>query len=310
MDHTGIKASMDSADWSKLVLLSVLWGGAFFLVEIALDAFSPWLIVAARMTIAALLLWLIVLAKRYPVPAAASVWLLFVGTGLLNNVIPLLLIAWAQTEITAGLAAILIATTPVIGVALAGLFLRDEPITRRKLAGTVVGFLGVAILIGPAVWSGFGRNVIAQLAVLAAAVSFALAGVCGRRFATVGVHPMTAAAGQLLASAVVALSLLFIFEGSVAVSAGKPSAWAALAALALLSTALGYVIYYDLLQSAGAVNLLQVNLLLPATAILLGTVVLGERLDVWQMLGLVVIVSGLVILDGRAWQRPRARTGD
>ena len=126
MDDVGIKTTMDAAAWSKLVLLSMLWGSAFFLVEIALVDFSPLFIVAARMTIAALLLWLIVLAKSYPVPAAASVWLLFVGTGLLNNVIPLLLIAWAQTEITAGLAAILIATTPVIGVVVAGLARCEE----------------------------------------------------------------------------------------------------------------------------------------------------------------------------------------
>ena len=187
MRNADIKTTMDAGDWSKLILLSVLWGSAFFLVEIALVAFSPLFIVAVRMAIATILLWMVVFAKGYSIPTAASVWLMFFGAGLLNNVIPLSLIAWAQTEITAGLAAILTATTPVIGVVLAGLFLRDEPVTRRKLAGTIVGLVGVAVLIGPAVWSGFGRNAVAQLAVFAAAVSFALASIVGRRFAAMGI---------------------------------------------------------------------------------------------------------------------------
>ena len=307
MQHTPIKSTMDAADWSKLVLLSVLWGSAFFLVEVALVAFSPLFIVAVRLAIAASILWVIVLAKGYPIPAAGPVWLMFFGIGLLNTVIPLLLISWSQTAITAGLASILTAATPVIGVVVAGLLLRDEPVTRRKLIGTIVGLIGVAVLVGPAAWTGIGHNLIAQLAVLLAAVMFALAGVYGRRFASLGIHPMTAAAGQLLASAIVMLPALLIFEGLSSLAVTNATAWLAVAGLAVFSTAMAYVVYYSILRSAGAVNLSLVNLLLPATAILLGSSFLGEKLQFWQLAGLAVILAGLVILDGRAW-RPRSRT--
>ena len=129
---------MDAADWSKLVLLSVLWGSAFFLVEVALVAFSPLFIVAVRLAIAASILWVIVLAKGYPIPAAGPVWLMFLGIGLLNTVIPLLLISWGQTVITAGLAAILTAATPVIGVVVAGT--SDLPVAREAaLCAEVMG---------------------------------------------------------------------------------------------------------------------------------------------------------------------------
>jgi drug/metabolite transporter (DMT)-like permease len=170
MRNANIKTTMGSAEWSRLVLLSVLWGGAFFFVEIALLSFSPLLLIAVRFSMATLLVWIIVFAKGYPLPGSSSAWLAFLGSGLLNNVIPLILIVWSQTIITAGLAAILTAATPIIGVALAGLGLRDEPITRPKIAGTTLGLIGVGILIGPAALAGINTNLLAQLAVLGAAV--------------------------------------------------------------------------------------------------------------------------------------------
>ncbi|MGI9200875.1 MAG: DMT family transporter [Woeseiaceae bacterium] len=303
MRKTVIKTNMGSAEWSRLVLLSMLWGSAFFLVEIALLSFSPLLLIAVRFSMATLLVWLIVFAKGYALPRNASAWLAFLGSGLLNNVIPLILIVWSQTVITAGLAAILTAATPIIGVALAGLGLRDEPITRPKIAGTTLGLIGVGILVGPAAWAGLGINLLAQLAVLGAAVSFAFAGVYGRRFGTMGIHPMVAAAGQLLVSSTIMIPLALCFEDIAVLHSTRASAWAAVAALAIFSTALAYVIYFDLLERAGAVNLLLVNLLLPVTAILLGFIFLDEKLSTWQFAGMAVIWLSLAILDGRLWRR-------
>jgi drug/metabolite transporter (DMT)-like permease len=298
---------MGSAEWSRLVLLSVLWGSAFFFVEIALLSFSPLLLIAVRFSMATLLVWLIVFAKGYALPKDAAAWLAFLGSGLLNNVIPLILIVWSQTIITAGLAAILTAATPIIGVALAGLGLRDEPITRPKIAGTTLGLVGVGILVGPAAWAGSGINLLAQLAVLGAAASFAFAGVYGRRFGSMGIHPMVAAAGQLLVSSIIMVPLALYLDDISILGLANASAWAAVAALAIFSTALAYVIYFDLLERAGAVNLLLVNLLLPVTAILLGYTFLDEQLSARQLAGMAVIWLGLATLDGRLWRRLLSR---
>jgi drug/metabolite transporter (DMT)-like permease len=310
MRNANIKSRMDVAEWSTLVVLSVLWGGAFFFVEVALASFTPLLLVAVRLSIAAFVIWAIVLAKGYPVPASRSAWVVFFGMGLLNNVIPFLLIVWSQTVITAGLASILTAATPIIAVALAGLGLRDEPITQRKIAGTTLGLIGVAILIGPAAWAGLSSHHIAQLAVLVAAISFAFAGVYGRRLGSMGVHPIVAGAGQLLAASIIMIPLVLIFEDSSVLEVRSVSAWAAVGGLAVFSTALGYVLYFNLLEKVGAVNLLLVNLLLPVTAILLGSVVLGEQLHAWQILGMAVIGIGLLTMDGRLWQRLFAQSAD
>ena len=303
MAHTGIKTRMGLVEWSMLVFLSVLWGGSFFFVEIALVEFTPLIIVALRVSIAALLIWIFVLAKGYPLPRSGSIWAAFFGMGLLNNVIPFVLIVWGQTEIASGLASILNAATPIFAVIVAGLMLKDEPITRAKMVGAFLGLVGVTILIGPGAIAGLSSNLIAQLAILTAALSYAFAGVYGRRFTSMGVHPIVAAAGQLLASSVIMVLLVLVFDSPFELDMISVSVWAAVLALAVLSTALAYVVYFHLLETAGATNLLLVALLLPVTAILLGSVILGEQLYVLHFVGMAVIGLGLSVIDGRLWHR-------
>lgn len=310
MAQTSIKTTMGLAEWSTLVFLSVLWGGSFFLVEIALTNFTPLFIVALRVSIAALAIWIFALAKGLPIPKSGPVWAAFFGMGLLNNVIPFVLIVWGQTEIASGLASILNAATPIFTVIVAGFVLKDEPVTRSKVVGAVLGLLGVTILIGPGAIMGLNTNLIAQFAVLAAALSYALAGVYGRRFTSMRVNPIIAAAGQLLASSIIMIPMALVFDNPFTLDMTSARVWAAVVALAILSTALAYVLYFQLLEKAGATNLLLVTLLLPITAIFLGYAILGEQLHKLHFAGMVIIGLGLSAIDGRLWQRFTGGTTD
>jgi len=301
---------MGPTEWSALVLLSVLWGCSFFFVEIALTRLTPLLIVALRVSIAALVIWIFVLIKGYPVPGSRSVWSAFIWMGLLNNVVPFSLIVWGQTEIASGLASILNAATQIFTVIIAGIMLKDEPITPSKIVGSLLGLAGVTILIGPSAVTGFSINLAAQFAVLAAALLYAFAGVFGRRFTSMGVHPIVAAAGQLLASSVIMLPLALVFDKPFELDMPGADIWAAVIALAVFSTALAYVLYFQLLEKVGATNLLLVTLLIPITAILLGYAILGERLHILHFIGIAVIGLGLSAIDGRLWQRLFASAAD
>ena len=294
---------MGPVQWSMLLLLSMLWGGSYFFVEIALLEWSPLSIVAVRVAIATVVIWGIVLAAGLPLPTSRSAWLAFLWMGLLNNVVPFLLIVWGQKEIESGLAAILNAAAPIFSVIVAGIWLKDEPVTRPKLLGATLGLVGVAILVGPSALAGLNANLIAQLAVLGAALSYAFAGVYARRFPRMNIDPIVAAAGQLLMSSLVLIALALVFDSAGELLGSSSRVWLAVAFMAVFSTALAYILYFRLLASAGATNAILVTLLIPVTAVLLGTIALGERLQWQHFLGMTVIGLGLAVIDGRPWQR-------
>lgn len=309
MNSTAISSRMGLGQWSMLLLLSMLWGGSYFFVEIALMEWSPLLIVAVRVAIATVVIWGIVLAAGLPLPQTGSAWMAFLWMGLLNNVIPFLLIVWGQQEIESGLAAILNAAAPIFSVIVAGIWLQDEPVTRSKVLGAVLGLIGVAILIGPSALAGLDANLLAQLAVLGAALSYAFAGVYARRFPRMNIDPIVAAAGQLLMSSLVLIALALTFEAPAQLLDSSARVWMAVIFMAVFSTALAYILYFRLLASAGATNAILVTLLIPVTAILLGTIILGERLQWGHFLGMIVIGLGLSAIDGRLWTRLRRPAG-
>ncbi|MBT3347941.1 MAG: DMT family transporter [Thiotrichales bacterium] len=294
---------MGIKEWSMLIILSVLWGGSFFFVEIAVSELPTLTIVLTRVALAAVALWLFILITGIYVPSSLAVWGSFLIMGLLNNVLPFSLIVWGQTHIASGLASILNATTPLFTVLVASRLLQDEKITRSKLVGVVIGLCGTVIMIGPSVLDGIGVNVVAQLAVLGAALSYAFAGVYGRRFRAQNINPVVTAAGQVTASALVLLPVVWIIDDPASIVTPTIQAGMALAALALFSTAIAYVLYFKILASAGATNLLLVTFLIPVSAILLGTLLLGERLQLPHIVGMGIITVGLVAIDGRFWIR-------
>ena len=303
MNTAVINSRMGLMEWSMLVLLSMLWGGSYFFVEIALLEWSPLLIVAVRVVIATIVIWGIVLAMGLPVPRSRSVWIAFFWMGLLNNIFPFLLIVWGQKEIESGLAAILTAAAPIFSVIVAGVWLKDEPVTRPRLLGAVLGLIGVVILIGPGALAGLDVNLLAQLAVLAGALSYAFAGVYARRFTRMNVDPIVAAAGQLLMSSLIMILVVFMFEAPGQLIESSTRVWIAVTLMAVFSTALAYILYFRLLASAGATNAILVTLLIPVTAILLGAFILDERLEWLHFLGMAVIGFGLSVIDGRLWRR-------
>lgn len=279
--------------WLWLLSLSVLWGGSFFFAKVALSELGPFTVVFARVSLAALALALVVPLRR------DAPWPAYFAMGFLNNALPFSLIFWGQTEIASGLASILNATTPLFTLIVAHFLTVDEKIDRTKIAALLTGLSGVVVLIGPAALDA-GAALWGQAACLAAALPYAFAGVYGRRFRRMGIAPTEAAAGQVTASAVLILPIMLIVDKPWLLAA-PPSlmVYLALGGLALLSTALAYVLYFRILEVAGATNLLLVTFLIPVTAILLGALVLGERLEPRHFAGMALIGVGLALIDGR-----------
>jgi len=303
MNSANINARMGLVEWTMLVLLSMLWGGSYFFVEIALTEWSPLLIVGVRVVIASVVIWGIVLAAGLPVPRSFSAWAAFFWMGLLNNIVPFLLIVWGQKEIESGLAGILTAAAPIFSVIVAGVWLKDEPVTRPRLFGAVLGLIGVAVLIGPKALAGVDVNLLAQVAVLGAALSYAFAGVYARRFTRMNIDPIVAASGQLLMSSFIMILLVLAFDSPSELMESSAKVWISVIVMAVFSTALAYILYFRLLATAGATNAILVTLLIPVTAILLGALFLDEHLQWLHFLGMAVIALGLSVIDGRLWQR-------
>jgi drug/metabolite transporter (DMT)-like permease len=288
---------MGAAEWLLLITLSILWGGSFFFNAVALRDLPPLTVVIARVAIAAAVLWLLIALSGQRLAVRPGLWLAFFAMGALNNVIPFTLIAWGQTRIGSGLASILNATTPLFTVILAHWLTRDEPMTPARVIGVVCGLLGVAVMIGTRALEQFGLEVIAQLAVVGAAISYAFAGIFGRRFKQT--PPLITAAGQLSASALMMLPVVMFVDRPWDLTTPGPQTWGAVFGLAVFSSALAYVIYFRILARAGATNLLLVTFLIPVSALLLGISVLGEVLEARQVTGMILIALGLAAIDGR-----------
>ena len=288
---------MGSREWFFLISLSLLWGGSFFFAEIALADLPPLTLTAGRVGFAALLLLAIALLTRDYRPWTIREWSAFLAMGVLNNAIPFSLIFWGQTAIASSLAAILNATTPLFTILLAHVLTKDERLNASKGIGIVLGFLGVVVMLGPDLAEGETNAIWPQIAILGAAVSYAFAGIFGRRFKNL--PPREAARGQLTGSTLLIVPIAFLIDRPHELPLPSVSSWSALLALAFLSTALAYVLYFRILKTAGASNLLLVTFLVPVSAILLGAAFLDERLTSPQMTGMLLIAVGLGFVDGR-----------
>jgi drug/metabolite transporter (DMT)-like permease len=290
---------MTPRQWSLLGLLALLWGAAFFFSKVALAELRPFTVVLARFGLAALTMLLVVRLTGHRMPRAPGTWAGFVVLGALNNFIPFSLIAWGQVHIASGLASILNATTPLFTALVAHAW-GQERLTHHRVAGVLLGVTGVVVLIGPGALRHLGAHTWGELAIVGAAVSYAFAGVYGRRFREMpAVVPV---AGMLATSALIALPIALVLDRPWAARPGVATA-GALLGLALLSTAAGFLIYFRLLSSAGATNVMLVTLLIPVTALLLGSLILGERVGAAALAGMALIACGLLAIDGRLWPR-------
>jgi drug/metabolite transporter (DMT)-like permease len=291
--------AMTATEWGLLLALSLMWGGSFFFIGIAVKTLPPFTIVAARVSIAAALLWLAAPLSGVSIARLRGQAPALILLALLNNVAPFSLLVWSQTHLASGLVSILNATTPVFTVVVAHLFTVEEKLDPRRLGGAMIGLAGVAAMIGPALLGGFADHLVAELAALLAALSYATASVFARRFRRLGLTPIDVATGQVTASSLALLPLAALVDAPWRLAAPGGGAIAAIVALGAVSTALAYVVYFRILAGAGAINVVLVTLLAPATAILLGAVVLGESLAGRDFAGLGLIALGLAVIDGR-----------
>lgn len=298
---------MTSREWALLLTLSVLWGGSFFFVRVALDGLPPLTLVLARVGIGGLVLLGVLKAMGQAFPRSREVWVTLAVMALLNNLIPFSLIFWGQTAIPAGLAAILNATTPLFTVIVMHLLTSDEKATPPKIVGVLTGFAGVVVLIGPAAFGALDTPLWAFGACLGAAVSYAFSGLWGRRFKPLGLTPVFTAWGQLTATTLAMLPIVAIVDRPWTLAMPGWPVILAVLALAALSTALAYIIFFRILDSAGPTNLLLVTFLIPVSAILLSSLFLGERLAWTHFAGMALIGLGLAAIDGRLWKLATGR---
>jgi drug/metabolite transporter (DMT)-like permease len=297
---------MTAAEWGLLLFLSLLWGGSFFFNAVALTGVDAYTLVAVRVTLGAAFLYAVLRATGGRLPTDRAAWRDFAIMGLGNNVIPFTLIAWAQGQgIASGLASILNAATPLFTVVIAHYLTTDERMTPLRIGGILVGFAGVVVMIGGDALAKVGGHLVPELAIIAACVSYAWSAIFARRFSRRGLAPLATAAGQITASATIMVPLVLIFDAPWLHPAPNLGAVGALLGIAALSTCLAYVIYYRILATAGSVNLMLVTLLIPVTAVLLGAVLLGERLALNHFAGMAAIAIGLAAIDGRVLRRFR-----
>ncbi len=260
-------------------------------------------IVACRVAIAALLLWGVTICVGTSLPTAPTIWAALFVLALINNVIPFSLIVWGQREISSGLAAILNATVPLFTVLIAHFVTTDEKLTGPKIIGVVVGLVGVVVIIGEDALDGIGIAVLAQLAILGAALAYTLGGLYGRKIQAMGLTPLGISTGQLLASTVVLVPVALLVDEPWTLPVPGMETIAAVVALASVSTAFAYILFFRILATAGATNLMLVTFLIPVSALALGILILGEVLEARHIVGLLCIGAGLAAIDGRVLKR-------
>lgn len=297
-----VNHSMTPLEWGFLITLSVLWGGSYFFVEIALRDLPVFTIVFARLFLGGLALLAVMALAGNTTFRDRRILIACFIMGLFNNAIPFVLLVWGQAHLDSGVAALLVATTPLFTIVLAHFLTTDERMTLPRLLGIGFGILGVVMIIGVD-FSGSGKvSLLASLSCLVASLSYGIAGIFGRRLLTAGIPLLSAATGQVLTASLLLLPLVLFIDQPWKLPLPRTSSWAALLAVGLFSTALAYFLYFRILSTAGATNLLLVTLLVPVSALLLGIGILGEHLLPNQFAGMFLIGSGLIIIDGRLWR--------
>ena len=300
-----VQQSLTPSAWAQMGLLALIWGASFLSIKLGLEELPPLTLVAHRVVWAMVILWGYIWVKGLPVPHSPRLWAAFLVMGLLNNVIPFGLMAWGQQFIETGLTSIFNAGTAIFGVLVAALVFPDERLTLRKATGVGIAFFGVALAVGLDSFRAFDLRSLAQLAVIGGTLSYAIAAAWARK-TLAGLAPQVAAAGMLTGASVLILPAALLIDGTPSWPT-LPQTYAAIGYFAVLGTALAYLLYYRVLAQAGSGNAMLVTLLIPPVAIVLGAVVLDERLGPAAFAGFALLALGMVILDGRVLSRQQHR---
>jgi drug/metabolite transporter (DMT)-like permease len=295
---------MSARNWGLLLLLALLWGSSFFFYKLLVAVLPPVTVVLGRVGIAAIAMNLWLLAYGTVMPRSPRLWARFLLLGVLNTVIPFILIAWGETRITSGLASILNATTPIFMVAVAHWGTDDEKLSWGKIIGIGCGILGVAVLVGPDAFRG-ASYIWGALAVIGASCCYGFGGVYRRRFKDL--PPLVAATGQISGAAILLVPLSLGLDHPWTLPAQGPVIWMSLATIALVNTALAYFVYFKMLANVGVTYISLVTLLIPPIALLLGAAFLGESVTLQSLAGMAIIALGLLTIDGRLLSWTRAK---
>lgn len=277
-------------DLALLLVLATLWGASYSFIKLGVETIPPLTLIAARTLIAGAILLVVIRWRGLTLPRDPVIWRRFLIQACLNSAVPFTLIAWAETSVDAGLAAILNAGSPIFAFLLSLLLFRAEAAAGRKLFGVAAGMLGVCLIIGVEALSGFGRELWAQLALVAAAACYGGAALFGRNFK--GLDPIMPAAGSLICGAVILIPLSLVVDRPWTLSP-SPQSIQALLALSVFSTALAFIIYFRLIDRLGTVGTTSVAYLRVPTGVAIGVLFLGERLSATAWVGLALVIVGV-----------------
>ena len=288
---------MNNKNWTLVFLLGFLWGASFLFVEILLNYISPFMIVYLRVSLASLILILYLILSKIKFQFSFLLVFNFFIMGMLNNVFPFLLITYGQQTVSGGLASILNANTSFLTILLASLILKNEPLTKSRIIGVLIGVIGVIIVVGYGnIYDLFDKGS-GKFLILLSGLSYAFAAI----FAKVrlqNIQPEVAATGMLTMSTLILSPFIFLFYGNEVSSLNIISMSYSLL-FAVICSVLAYFIYFKILLSTGAGNLLICTIIIPPSAILLNAILIGEGITLNELIGLVIITFGLLILDGR-----------
>ena len=288
---------MNSKDWLMIVCLGTLWGSSFFFIELLLEILSPFLIVYLRVALAAILLLFILFIKQVKVTLNVSLIFNLFIMAILNNVLPFLLIAYGQQSVTGGLASILNANTSLLTILIAPLLIPSEKLSFNRVSGAIIGIFGVIIAVGYENIFQIYENNLGKYLILLATLSYALASVWAK-LRLDGVPALISATGMLTGSAIILTPFAFFYNFDELANLSF-SAFSMSALFAILCSVLAYIIYFKILESAGASNLLVCTVIIPPSAILLNLLFLNQAVSQSEIIGLLIIVVGLIVLDGR-----------
>lgn len=304
--------TMSLGDWGMLGLCAFFWGSAYTFNKVTIAEIPVFTVTGVRLVIAAAFLYMLARINGVAMPRPGPAWRPFFVFTLFSNVFPFLLVLYGQKSTASGLAAVLGATTPLFLIVLAHFFTRDERLEPRKLLGVITGLAGVAVVVGASVLDGWSGSVQAKLALVLAALLYAVGAVYSKRLAT---HPpLVISTLQMTCGAIVMLPAMVVYDQPWTMATPSKEAIAALLATAIFGSAMASYTYFKVFRRAGAVNAMLVTLMVPVTPIIIGALAFGERLLLREMIGSLVIAASLIIIDGRLpryiWRRATGRRND
>ena len=287
-------------EFALLGLLALLWGASYGLIKLGVDTITPVTLVAIRVSIAAGVLWLVVIARRRQMPKGGAIWRQLALQALFGFVIPFTMITWGQQYVDSGLAGILNSTTPIFVFLITLFWTRHEQVNLENAFGVLAGLGGVSLLIGLEALNGLGTQLAGQFAITGATISYAIAMIYGKRFRAIA--PETTAACTLTLAAVMLLPASFALESPLELAPSWTSIWS-LITLAVFSTAGAFTLYFRLVNTLGSVGTSSVSYARAAISVLIGVGVLGETFS-WQIAaGLGAVIIGVAAITGQLFPR-------